>query len=272
MSSHRLRKGLSRASLFVPGAFLLFGLVAPLTALGLALTPSEVVDGLGHPLFLPALLLSAKTSLLSLALVIVAGTPLAWGLASARSRWVRGIEVVIDLPIVLPPAVLGVALLETFGRTGVFGPLLASLGLQVPFTTSAVVVAQVVVSAPFFVQSAVAAFRGVDRDLLLVARTLGQGPLGAFVRVAIPLALPGLASGAAMAWARAVGEFGATLLFAGNRAGVTQTMPLAIFTALESDVRVAIALSLVLATIALLLLLGLRLLPRARHRPARGLL
>ena len=132
-----------------------------------------------------------------------------------------------------------------------------------PFTTIAVVLAQVVVSAPFYIQATAAAFRRVDPDLLLVGRTLGQSPAGTFFRVAVPLALPGLISGAALSWARALGEFGATLLFAGNLTGTTQTMPLAIYMALESDVRVALALSLVLAAVSVLLLFGLRLAPRA---------
>ena len=123
--------------------------------------------------------------------------------------------------------------------------------------------AQVVVSAPFYIQAAAAAFRRIDPDLLLVGRTLGQSPSGAFFRIAVPLALPGLISGAALSWARALGEFGATLLFAGNLTGTTQTMPLAIYMALESDVRVALALSLVLAAVSVLLLFGLRLAPRA---------
>jgi molybdate transport system permease protein len=171
------------------------------------------------------------------------------------------VEAVVDLPIVLPPAVVGIALLETFGRSGLVGPVLVALGIQIPFTTLAVVLAQVVVSAPFYVQAAAAAFRRVDADLLIVARTLGQTQRGAFLRVAVPIALPGLIGGAALAWARALGEFGATLLFAGNLPGTTQTMPLAIYAALESDVRVAVALSLVLAAVAVFLLLALRLAP-----------
>jgi molybdate transport system permease protein len=157
--------------------------------------------------------------------------------------------------------VVGIALLETFGRRGLFGGVLTALGIQIPFTTLAVVLAQLVVSAPFYVQAAAAAFRRVDSDLLIVARTLGQSQRGAFLRVAVPIALPGLVGGAALAWARSLGEFGATLLFAGNLPGTTQTMPLAIYMALESDVRVAIALSLVLAGVSVLLLLALRLAP-----------
>jgi molybdate transport system permease protein len=230
-------------------------------ALALASSPADLAQAMGDPLFLPALLLSARTTLVSLLLVVMMGIPLAWWLGRSTSRLARVVEVLVDLPIVVPPAVVGIALLQTFGRRGVFGGMLGAAGIQVPFTTTAVVLAQLVVSAPFFVQAAAAAFRAVDEDLLIVARTLGQSPTGAFLRVALPMALPGVVVGAALAWARALGEFGATLLFAGNLPGTTQTMPLAIYMALESDVRVALALALVLALTALVLLLALRAAP-----------
>ena len=239
-------------------------LALPVVALALASSPAELAAGARHPLFLPALGLTARTTVVSLVVVVTAGTPLAWWLAASSGRWARGVEQLVDLPIVLPPAVLGIALLQTFGRNGLLGGPLEVLGLQVPFTTAAVVLTQVVVASPFYVQSAAAAFRRVDRDLLIVARTLGRSPAGAFFGVAVPVALPGLVSGAALAWARAIGEFGATLLFAGNLPGRTQTAPLAIYTALESDVQAAVALSLVLAAVAVLLLLGLRALPGGR--------
>ena len=240
----------------------MLGLLAlPLLALVSASSPADLATGFSDPLVAPALWLSARTSLLALGLIVAFGTPLAWWLSVAPARAQKVAEVVVDLPIVVPPAVLGIALLQTFGRSGLFGPWLDAIGLQVPFTTAAVVLAQVVVSAPFYVQAAAAAFRRVDRDLIIVARTLGQSSAGAFGRVALPLALPGLVGGAALAWARALGEFGATLLFAGNLPGTTQTMPLAIYTALESDVRVAIALSITLAGAGVVLLLALRLAP-----------
>jgi molybdate transport system permease protein len=218
--------------------------------------------GLQDPLFGPALWLSTWTSMVSLVIIVGFGTPLAWVLARSSSKGAGVLEGMMDLPIVLPPAVIGFALLQTFGRSGLLGTPLSMMGLQIPFSTVAVVLAQVVVAAPFYVQSAIAAFRRVDPELLLVARTLGRSPVRTVVSVAVPLALPGLIGGAALAWARALGEFGATLLFAGNLPGVTQTMPLAIYMALESDVRVALALSLVLAAMAVLLLFLLRGLPR----------
>ncbi len=219
-----------------------------------------------HPLFSPALSLSLRSTTISLFVIIVGGTPLAWWLAHSSGRLVRVMATMIELPIVLPPAVVGVGLLQAFGRSGVFSETFNALNLQIPFTTIAVILAQIVIAAPFYVQSATAAFRRVDADLLLVARTLGQNRHGALVRVAIPVALPGLLSGAALAWARALGEFGATLLFAGNLSGTTQTMPLAIYTALESDVRTALALALVLAAAATFMLFTLRLIPSSWNR------
>ncbi|MEQ1857405.1 MAG: ABC transporter permease [Longimicrobiales bacterium] len=252
-----------RLLLLLAAAPILFLLVVPLIALGIASSPADLASGVRSPLFGPALWLSARTTLITLVIVVGTGTPLAWWLASSSGSGARTLEALVDLPIVIPPAVVGIALLETFGRSGLFGTPLSALGVQVPFTTLAVVLAQVVVSAPFYVQAAVAAFRRIDRDMLLVARTLGQSARGAFLRVAVPIALPGLVGGAALAWARALGEFGATLLFAGNLPGTTQTMPLAIYAALESDVRVAVALSLVLAAVSLGLLFALRMAPRA---------
>ncbi|MDE2654003.1 MAG: ABC transporter permease [Gemmatimonadota bacterium] len=255
------RRSLAARAPFLAAVPMLLILAVPLLALAGASSPGDIAAGARHPLFLPALWLSARTTLVSLAVMVLAGTPLAWWMASRPGRRSRIVESLVDLPIVVPPAVMGIALLETFGRNGLFGPFLSSLGVQLPFTTAAVVAAQVVVSAPFYVQAAATAFRRVDDDLLIVARTLGHSPASTFFRVAVPLALPGMVAGAALAWARALGEFGATLLFAGNLPGTTQTMPLAVYTALESDARVAVALSLVLVGASALLLFPLRTLP-----------
>jgi molybdate transport system permease protein len=243
------------------GAILVMVLALPLAALFLSASVADLRAGASSPLFAPALWLSLRTTAISLLLTVLGGLPLAWWLASSTSRAARVVELVVDLPIVIPPAVIGVALLQTFGRRGLLGPALGGVGISLPFTEAAVLLAQVVVSAPFFVQAAANAFRKVEVDLLIVARTLGASPAAAFFRVAVPVALPGLVVGASLAWARALGEFGATLLFAGNMPGRTQTMPLAIVTALESDVRVAVVFSLVLAALGSVLLLTLRLVP-----------
>lgn len=260
-----------RSSLGLLAALPILMLLAlPVVALVLSGSPADLQKGFRHPQFAPALWLSARTSVLSLAIVVLAGTPLAWWLAGHDGPRARAVELLVDLPIVLPPAVVGLGLLRAFGRTGLLGETLGQLGVHLPFTTAAVVLAQVTVATPFYVQSAAAAFRSVDTDLLLVARTLGQRPLGAFLRVAAPLALPGLVAGAALAWARALGEFGATLLFAGNAPGTTQTMPLAIYMTLESDVRGAVALALVLAAVSVVLLLVLRVVPVVTARRSRA--
>src|SRR5690554_25729 len=248
---------------------LLGALLLPLVALALAISPGELWEGLRDARFGPALMLSLRTSVVSLALVVVGGLPLGWWLARSKSRWARVVAVLVDLPLVLPPAVVGVGLLAAFGRRGLLGGVLEGLGVSLPFTTAAVVVAQVVVAAPFFVQGAAAAFGAVREEQLLVAQTLGASRAEAIWKVAVPTALPGLIAGASLAWARALGEFGATLIFAGSLPGVTQTMPIAIYAALESDVRLALTFALALAAIATVLLLALRLLPKGRFALGR---
>jgi len=235
-------------------AALLLLIALPLVALFLTTSPRALLQGLGDPMVGPAIRLSLVTTTASLALVVLTGTPLAWLLARRRGRAWRFAETLVQLPVVLPPAVAGVALLLAFGRRGLLGPLLAGAGVGVPFTRAAVVLAQTFVAAPFYVQAAVSMFKRLDPDMLLVARTLGASRPRVFFRVVLPLSRGGLAGGAAMSWARALGEFGATLMFAGNLSGRTQTLPLAIYTALESDVRTAQSLSLLLLAVAFALL------------------
>jgi molybdate transport system permease protein len=244
--------------LVVLGAMLVLFLALPF--LGLLATTSwpSFLAGLEHPLVWPALRLSLMTTTASLLFVLIFGTPLAWVLSRARGRLARSVETGMQLPVVIPPAVAGVALLLAFGRRGLLSGWLYPEGFSVAFTTAAVIMAEVFVSAPFFVQAATSAFRRIDPNLLVVARSFGASPLRLFARIGLPLAAPGLIAGAAMSWARALGEFGATLMFAGNLTGETQTLPLAIYTALESDLRAAQALSLVLVAVAFSLLLGVR--------------
>ena len=240
-------------------ALLMVGVLAvPLLALVLSTGAGDLLDGLRHPLALSALRLSLLTTSLSLTLTLLLGTPLAWWMARHPGPAERVVATLVQLPIVVPPAVSGLALLLAFGRRGLLGPLLERAGWVLPFTTAAVVLAKLFISAPFYVQSAAAAFRRLDEDVLWTARSLGAGPARRFFRVALPLSRPGVVTGAALSWARALGEFGATLMFAGNLTGRTQTLPLAIYTSLETDLRPAKALSVLMVAVALgvLLLLG----------------
>lgn len=248
-----MRRAASAAVVALAGLLLLL-IAGPLLALVASTVGGALLRGLRHPLVVPALSLTLITTLIALAVVVLTGTALAWRLARAESRAARWVEQLIQLPVVVPPAVAGLALLLAFGRQGPFGEVLAEHGLSIAFTPVAVVLAEIFVSSPFYVQAALAAFRRVDPDVVLMARSLGASRSRVFFEVVLPTTLPALASGAAVSWARAVGEFGATLMFAGNLSGVTQTLPLAIYSALEADLDAARALSvLLIATSAVLL-------------------
>ncbi len=240
-------------------------LVVPFIALLIDGGPLAILRGFQCSLTLPALWLSLETTVISLVFVVLGGTPLAWWLAGSKWRSAKWLETLLQLPVVIPPAVGGIALLLAFGRRGIFGPWLERVGFAPTFNTIAVVMAQIFVSAPFYLHAATLAFGRLDQDLLAVGRSLGASPPRLFFRVALPLAQPALIGGAAMSWARALGEFGATLMFAGNMTGKTQTLPLAIYTALEIDLRTAQALSLLLVVFAFGLLLALR---RLNQSPA----
>jgi len=242
-----------RAACALAGGALVALLALPLAALILGTGAADLIAGLRTPLAASALRLSLFTTSCSLALVVLLGTPLAWLLARGQGRALRALEIASQLPVVIPPAVAGLALLLAFGRRGLLGG-----GVHLAFTTAGVVVAEAFVSSPFYLQAATAAFRRLDPELLEVARALGASEGAAFFRVALPLARSALIGGAAMAWARALGEFGATLMFGGNLPGRTQTMPLAIYTAMEGDARAAQAMSVVLVTAAFALLLVVR--------------
>lgn len=203
--------------------------------------------------------LSLATSMIAMVLVVAFGTPIAWILARSRSRFARIADALIDLPILLPPAVAGIALLTAFGRMGTLGGWLDSRGVQIGFTATAVVLAQMFVSAPFFIRSARAGFLRIERDIEDAAADLGATPFRVFRRVTLPLARNSLVAGLVIAWARALGEFGATIMFAGNRRGVTQTMPLAIYERYGSgDLPAAIVMSVVLLGISVVFLVAVR--------------
>jgi molybdate transport system permease protein len=252
-----------RAGVAIASALLVLFIAVPLAALYLHLAPGRFVAAVTSPLALAALRISLLTTLASLALTLALGTPLAYALARGRFAGRHALDAVVDLPIVVPPAVAGLALLFAFGTYGLAGPALGALHVRIAFTTAAVVLAQLFVGAPFYVRAARAGFAAVDRVYEEASATLGMGPLRTFARVTVPLALPALAGGAVLAWARALGEFGATIMFAGNLPGVTQTLPLAVYLGLESgDVDLAAALAVVLVTIALAVVVAARLLER----------
>lgn len=267
----RLSPAVQGAALLAAGALLVAFLVIPLLALGFGMSLEDLASGLSHPVVWPALRLSLLTTSVSLLLVVTFGLPLAWTVARHRGVVARVVETAVQLPIVVPPAVAGVALLFAFGRHGLFAGWLYPHGWSVTFTTGAVILAEMFVSAPFFFQAAVNAFRGIEENTVIVARSFGARPFPVVFGLAVPLVAPSLVAGAAMSWARSLGEFGATLMFAGNLRGETQTLPLAIYVALESDVRAARALALLLVSVALVVLLIVRAAVR-RSTPQNGLL
>ena len=236
-----------------------------------AVAGGALATAVGDPVVLGALSLSLGTTAISLVLTVILGTPLAYVLARRRFRGSSLVETIVDLPIVLPPSVAGLALLLVFGRRGLVGSSLDVAGLAIPFTTVAVVLAQVFVAAPFFVRSARAGFAAVDRDLEDAARVDGAAERQVFRWITAPLAGSALAAGLVMSWARALGEFGATIMFAGNVAGRTQTLPLVVyaeFGAGELDASIAAASILVLAAFGVLV--AVRVLGWGRALDLRG--
>jgi molybdate transport system permease protein len=232
----------------------------PLLALFLRSSPRQILENLTKPQVLQALRLSLVTTMVSTLVILFFGMPLAYALARRYFRFQRVINALVDLPVVMPPAVAGVALLVTFGRRGLLGGTLDFLGIQVAFTTLAVILAQVFIAAPFFIRSAVIGFAGIERELVQAASLDGANALQTFWHVILPLSRVALLSGVVLAWARALGEFGATLIFAGNFPGRTQTMPLAIYIGFELDLSVALTLSVILIGLSFLALLLVRLL------------
>jgi molybdate transport system permease protein len=243
----------------VAGLVLLLGL--PLASVLVRVPPAELLSRMSEPALLEALRLSLVSSAAATGLVVALGLPVAYLLATRAFPGKRLMEVLIDLPMVLPPTVAGLALLLAFGRNGLAGRSLALVGLSIPFSTLAVVLAQAFIAAPFFISAARAGLSGVDPRYLDAAATLRASPARTLVRVMLPLALPSMLAGAAMSWARALGEFGATITFAGNLPGVTQTMPLAVYVALQRDVDAAVAMSVVLLALAVGVLMSVRLAP-----------
>lgn len=253
---HRTRNRIMLGLCSLP---LLALLLLPLLALLLQIEPPTLLANLGSGQVAQALSLSLTTSLLATALTLLLGTPLAYLLARYQFRGRAALETLVELPMVLPPAVAGVALLVAFGRRGVVGGYLSDIGIELAFTSAAVVLAQLFVAAPFYIRAATAGFSSVAQDAEEAAVIDGANGWQVFRHITAPLALPALFGGAVMTWARALGEFGATIIFAGNFPGRTQTMPLAIYIGFELDLGVALTLSLILLLISFSVLLLVRL-------------
>ena len=245
--------------LAVPATVGVLFLLVPLVALVVQAPWGSLTQILADTQVLSALQLSLVTATLATVVSIVLGVPLAWLLARTTFPGVIVLRSLVTLPLVLPPVVGGVALLLAFGRRGLVGQWLDSwFGITLPFTTAAVVIAEAFVAMPFLVVTVEGAFRSMDRGYEEAAATLGASRMTVFRRVTLPLILPSLVAGTVLCWARALGEFGATITFAGNSPGRTQTMPLAVYLAMESDPDAAIALSLVLLTVSVVVLVALR--------------
>jgi molybdate transport system permease protein len=233
-------------------------LTVPVAAIFANSSPADLISSLGERGALDALWLSLRTTSISIAIILTVGTPAAYLLATRSFRGKALVVTLIELPLVLPPAVAGIALLAAVGPAGIFGGAVEAAGIELSLATAGVVVALTFVSSPFYVRQAMAAFAAVDRTLLDASRTLGASEARGLLRVLIPVALPGLASGMALALGRALGEFGATLMFAGSFQGVTQTVPLAIYDRFSTDFDSALALSAVLVAVSAAILLAVK--------------
>jgi molybdate transport system permease protein len=256
-----IRRRLFAAALVSAAVLALAFLVLPLVAIFLRVPPGDLVAQLGSDVAVDAILVTAKTTLIAQALILVVGTPAAYLIASRNFRGRPLVITLVELPLVLPPAVAGIALLAAFGRLGLLGGTFDLLGVSVSFTQAAVVLAVTYVASPFYLRLAIASFEGLDKTLLDASRTLGAGPARTFFRIALPLASRGLAAGAALSLARGIGEFGATIMFAGSLQGVTQTVSLAIYAQLDIDLEVALALGAVLVLVSAAILLLVKLIP-----------
>ena len=243
---------------------LIFLITLPILAIFLRLSFAEILSSLQQKQALEAIRLSASTSLVTVAITLLFGTPVAYLLYRRRSRISRILDTIIDLPTVLPPAVAGVALLIAFGRQGLLGQVFNIFGISIPFTSVAVVMAQTFIAAPLYIKSATLGFSGVNCELKKAAALDGANRWQVFRYIMLPMSWTSILSGCILTWARALGEFGATIIFAGNLAGRTQTMPLAIYIGFEVDLKVALTLSAILVLFSFFVLIALKLFLHSR--------
>lgn len=251
------------SALFLAVGLVLGFLLLPVVAIFVSAGPDALIAALGRDVVRDALLVTVKTSLIAQAFVVAIGTPAAYRIATGVPM--RPVVVgLIELPLVMPPTVAGLGLLFTFGTQGILGGLVAAAGVQVVLTQVAVIMAVAFVSSPFYIRAAITAFESVDHSVVDAARTLGASPARVFRQVVVPLAAGGLATGATLAFARGVGEFGATIIVGGNIQRATQTLPLAIYDEYANDPPAALAIGAVLITFSLIVLIGSKLVPRWR--------
>jgi len=257
-----MRKALLAFFYFLAAAVALAFLALPILAIFVHVPPGRLIDQLSNPVVTDALIVSFKTTLIAQALILLFGTPAAYLLASRRFPGRSLCVTLVELPLVLPPAVAGIGLLAAFGRAGLLGSSLSAAGITIPFTETAVTIAVAFVASPLYIRQAIAAFEAIDPNLVAASRTLGAGPARTFFRVILPLSRGGLAAGEALAFARGLGEFGATIMFAGSLQKVTQTLPLAIYAEFEVNFDVTLAISALLVLISAAVLISLKLTSR----------
>ena len=266
----RLGGVLFSAVLFVATAIALGLLVLPIVAIFARVPAHLLIDQLDDPIVRDALFLTATTNALALGAILLIGTPAAYLIGRRRFRGRTALITLIELPLVLPPTVAGIGLLAAFaGRIGLLSGIFDRIGVSVVFTTTAVVIAICFVAGPFYLRAAIAAFETLDKDVLDAARVDGAGPFRVLMSVSIPLASAGLAAGAALSFARGVGEFGATIMFAGNLRGTTQTLPLLIYQDFELSFDLSLAISALLVVVSAALLVTVKLVVRVPGK-ARG--
>jgi molybdate transport system permease protein len=266
----RTREAVLKTGLALLLALAMAFIALPVVALFLKSPPETILRSLHDPMVMDALRLSLMTSTITTITVVIMGTPIAY--VSARFNYF-GKELadsLIDLPVIMPPAVAGIALLMAFGRMGIVGHHLNALGISIAFTTLAVIIAQVFVSSPFYIRQARTSFEDVDLAFENAARTLGASRIYTFFHVILPIAMNGLISGAIMSFARSLGEFGATIMFAGNFQGKTQTMPLAIYTAMQGDLDVSLCLAIILVAISFAVIVLVKILTRRVYKNVRN--
>jgi molybdate transport system permease protein len=259
VESRRIVRSLLAFVFFAAIAVAFAFLALPIVAIFVHVSPGTLLHQFSNPIVGDALVVTLKTSLAAQAAILLFGTPTAYFLATRRFPGRALLVTLVELPFVLPPAVAGIGLLVAFGKLGLLGGTFSALGINLAFNTTAVVFAVMLVASPLYVRQAIAAFEAIDTDLVAASRTLGAGPVRTFFRVALPLASGGLAAGEALCIARGIGEFGATIMFAGSLQGRTQTLTLAVYQEFDSNFDVALAISALLVLVSVVILFALKM-------------